>query len=143
MSLVGATIEPGLTSGNVTDEGLASVLSHAKKLAPGVDELDIEETFVGLRPMTREYRPILGKTDKCDNVYIAGGYNNYGILLAPKAGKLIGDLIIKNDDVTDFVKEDRTFLKAFSPNRQVLGYSKTDDGEEDGGVDTLGCPCIF
>jgi len=113
--LVGATtIEPGLTNGNDTDD---SVLSHAKKLVPRLRKSDIkiEERFAGLRPMTRDSWPILGETDKCDNVYISGGYNTYGILLAPKAGKLIGDLIIENGLVTE---EDRTFLKAFSPNRE-------------------------
>ncbi|KAL7542619.1 hypothetical protein ACHAXR_011939 [Thalassiosira sp. AJA248-18] len=115
--IVGATVEPGRYDGDVTPEGMMHCLSEATRLIPGLGELPIEESWAGLRPTTPDKCPILGGTEQWDNVYIAGGYWRNGVLLAPKTGQLIGDLIVNDGDVSALPMEDQALLSAFSWER--------------------------
>lgn len=113
--IVGATVEPGRYDGDVTPSGMLHCLSEATRLVPSLGELPIEESWAGLRPTTPDKCPILGRTEQWDNVYLAGGYWRNGVLLAPKTGQLIGDLIVDGED--GMSEEDRALLKAFSWER--------------------------
>jgi len=113
--IVGATVEPGAYDGDVTPSGMMHCLSEATRLVPSLGDLPIEESWAGLRPTTPDKCPILGKTEQWDNVFIAGGYWRNGVLLAPKTGQLIGDLIISGEE--NLSEEDRGLLKAFSWER--------------------------
>lgn len=115
--IVGATVEPGRFDGDVTPDGLMHCLSEATRLIPGLGELPIEESWAGLRPTTPDKCPILGMTEQWDNVYIAGGYWRNGVLLAPKTGQLIGDLIVNDGDATQLSTDDQALLRAFSWER--------------------------
>ena len=74
-------------------------------------DLPVEETWAGLRPTTPDKGPILGQTP-WDNLFLAGGYWRNGVLLAPKTGQLVGDLITGN-----LGEDDETLLSAFSWDR--------------------------
>ena len=60
-------------------------------MIPGVLELEIEESFAGLRPGTPDNAPIVG-TDPADErvVWATGHYRN-GILLTPLTAELVAD----------------------------------------------------
>eukprot|EP00580_Thalassiosira_gravida_P013666 CAMPEP_0201683846 /NCGR_PEP_ID=MMETSP0494-20130426/52336_1 /ASSEMBLY_ACC=CAM_ASM_000839 /TAXON_ID=420259 /ORGANISM="Thalassiosira gravida, Strain GMp14c1" /LENGTH=589 /DNA_ID=CAMNT_0048167633 /DNA_START=72 /DNA_END=1839 /DNA_ORIENTATION=- len=113
--IVGATVEPGAYDGDVTPSGMMHCLSEATRLIPSLGDLPIEESWAGLRPTTPDKCPILGKTEQWDNVFIAGGYWRNGVLLAPKTGQLIGELIVNGEE--NLSEEDRGLLKAFSWER--------------------------
>eukprot|EP00584_Thalassiosira_punctigera_P007680 CAMPEP_0172529046 /NCGR_PEP_ID=MMETSP1067-20121228/3227_1 /TAXON_ID=265564 ORGANISM="Thalassiosira punctigera, Strain Tpunct2005C2" /NCGR_SAMPLE_ID=MMETSP1067 /ASSEMBLY_ACC=CAM_ASM_000444 /LENGTH=595 /DNA_ID=CAMNT_0013313035 /DNA_START=226 /DNA_END=2010 /DNA_ORIENTATION=- len=115
--IVGATVEPGKFDSDVTPSGMMHCLSEATRLIPSLGELPIEESWAGLRPTTPDKCPILGKTEQWENVFIAGGYWRNGVLLAPKTGQLIGDLIVNNGDEEKMSVGDQTLLKAFSWER--------------------------
>ncbi|KAL9179432.1 hypothetical protein ACHAXT_008722 [Thalassiosira profunda] len=115
--IVGATVEPGRFDGDVTPSGLMHCLSEATRLIPGLGELPIEESWAGLRPTTPDKCPILGLTEQWDNVYLAGGYWRNGVLLAPKTGQLIGDLVTSGGDASQLPEEDQALLQAFSWDR--------------------------
>ena len=109
--VVGATVEAGSFDPNVTPAGLMHCMSNAAQLVPGLANLPVEETWAGLRPTTPDKGPILGKTP-WDNLFLAGGYWRNGVLLAPKTGQLVGDLIAGN-----LSEEDETLISAFSWDR--------------------------
>ena len=90
--VVGATVEAGSYDPNVTPAGIMHILTHAMQLVPGLGDLPLEETWVGLRPTTPDKGPILGKTP-WDNLFLAGGYWRNGVLLAPKTGQLLASLL--------------------------------------------------
>ncbi|KAL3807082.1 hypothetical protein ACHAXA_002108 [Cyclostephanos tholiformis] len=115
--IVGATVEPGRYDGDVTPEGMMHCLSEATRLVPALASLPIEETWAGLRPTTPDKCPILGGTDQWNNVYLAGGYWRNGVLLAPKTGQLVGDLVINDGDSSSMTGGDRELLRAFSWDR--------------------------
>lgn len=113
--VVGATVEAGSFDPNVTPAGMMHCMSNAMQLVPGLGDLPVEETWAGLRPTTPDKGPILGRT-KWDNLYIAGGYWRNGVLLAPKTGQLIGDLVINDGKILDN-ESDELLLEAFKWDR--------------------------
>jgi thiazole synthase len=115
--IVGATVEPGRYDGDVTPEGMMHCLSEAMRLVPGLGSLPIEESWAGLRPTTPDKCPIIGKSGQWSNVYLAGGYWRNGVLLAPKTGQLVGDLVVNNGDISSMTNEDRVLLDAFAWER--------------------------
>jgi glycine oxidase len=80
--LIGATVEergfdPVLTAG-----GVLSLLEAAWRALPTVEELPIDEMWVGFRPGSRDDAPILGPTPVA-GLALATGHHRNGILLAP------------------------------------------------------------
>ena len=117
--ILGATVEAGCFDPNVTPIGLMHILTHAMELVPGLKDLPVEETWVGLRPTTPDKGPILGNTP-WDNVFVAGGYWRNGVLLAPKTGQLVASLMLSssgNEAGTKLNEKDAAFLTAFAWDR--------------------------
>ena len=60
--------------------------------------------------ITSDYLPYIGKINKSDNLFIATGYNTWGMTNGTIAGKVISDLIMnKNNEYVDL----------FNPNRDM------------------------
>jgi hypothetical protein len=112
--VVGATVEVGSFDPSVTPAGMIHCMSNAFQLVPGLEDLPIEETWAGLRPTTPDKGPILGRSS-WENLFLAGGYWRNGVLLAPKTGQLLGDLIL--NDGKSLEDEDEIYLNAFSWDR--------------------------
>lgn len=113
--VVGATVETGTFDCDVTPAGMMHCMSNAMQLVPSLADLPVEETWAGLRPTTPDKGPILGRTS-WNNLFLAGGYWRNGVLLAPKTGQLIADLVI-NDGNTLSNEEDEVFIRAFNWDR--------------------------
>ena len=88
---LGATVEEQGFDTSVTALGVYELLREAAEVIPGVLELEIEESFAGLRPGTPDNAPIVG-TDPADEriVWATGHYRN-GILLTPLTAELVAD----------------------------------------------------
>ncbi len=64
--------------------------AHYLTSRPQAGEL---QTWYGWRPMTWDSLPIIGRTPRLDNVFLATGHNMLGMSLATSTGKLIAELI--------------------------------------------------
>jgi D-amino-acid dehydrogenase len=53
----------------------------------------VEEEWFGWRPMTYDSLPIIDRSPKLDNVWIAAGHNMLGLSMAPSTGKLMAELL--------------------------------------------------
>jgi D-amino-acid dehydrogenase len=53
----------------------------------------VEEEWFGLRPMTADGKPIIGRSPALDNVWVAAGHNMLGLSMAPATGKLVAELL--------------------------------------------------
>jgi D-amino-acid dehydrogenase len=53
----------------------------------------IEEQWYGWRPMTYDSLPIIDRSPKYENVFIAAGHNMLGLSMAPATGKLLAELV--------------------------------------------------
>lgn len=92
--VVGATRETGSGYQPVTSvEGVMETLGEALRVAPGLAQASIHEVRVGLRPVTDDGLPLLGKVPSVDNVFLAAGHGPTGLQLGPYSGKLMADLI--------------------------------------------------
>jgi D-amino-acid dehydrogenase len=54
----------------------------------------VEEEWYGWRPMTWDGLPIIGRTPKLENAYLATGHNMLGVSLAPATGRLIAEIVL-------------------------------------------------
>ena len=86
--VVGATSEERGDDTAVTAGGLYRLLDGAVRLVPGVEELDVIETWAGLRPAARDHAPLLGRTGP-EGVVAATGLYRHGFLLLPVVADLI------------------------------------------------------
>lgn len=94
----------------------AVTLNNAKQLVPTIDTLDILETKVCPRVMTTDDIPIIGES-KVAGLYLAGGFGGYGVTVAPYAARLVGHLILNNNDYTALSPTDIAMLISCRPTR--------------------------
>ena len=59
------------------------------------------EIWYGWRPMTWDSLPIIGRTPRLSNAFLATGHNMLGLSLAPGTGRLITDIITQQDPFID------------------------------------------
>lgn len=98
--IVGATVEergfdPALTAG-----GIFALLESAWRAIPAVEELAIDEFWVGFRPGSRDDVPILGPTS-VEGLMLATGHHRNGILLAPVTAEAVAQLVLTGRTLPD------------------------------------------
>jgi glycine oxidase len=91
--LIGATVEEKGFDTDMTAGGLFDLLRDAWDVLPGIEELPIDETWVGHRPTSRDDAPILGPTP-VDGLVLATGHHRNGILLAPVTADAVSRFIL-------------------------------------------------
>jgi glycine oxidase len=96
--LVGATVEEKGYDAALTAGGVLTLLEAAWRTVPAIEELPIDEMWVGHRPGSRDDAPILGACP-LDGLIYATGHHRNGILLAPITADTIARLAL--DGVAD------------------------------------------
>ncbi|WP_049971340.1 NAD(P)/FAD-dependent oxidoreductase [Haladaptatus cibarius] len=92
---VGATrevdsgFEPRTTVGGVNE-----VLTEALRVAPGLEDAEIEDVRIGLRPRSADQLPVLGPIPTVEGVHLATGHGATGLQLGPYSGKLVADTVL-------------------------------------------------
>ena len=90
--IIGSTVEDVGFSKEVTDEGMKFLVEGAQEMVPALKECEIIEKWAGLRPLSVDQIPIIGKVK--EGVYIATGHYRNGILLTPITAKIMHDIIL-------------------------------------------------
>jgi glycine oxidase len=96
--ILGATVEEKGFDTTLTAGGILSLLEAAWRVVPAIEELPIDEMWVGHRPGSRDDAPILGPS-LIDGLVYATGHHRNGILLAPITADTIARLVL--DGVVD------------------------------------------
>jgi glycine oxidase len=89
--VVGATMEERGDDLTVRAGAVHDLLSDARAVVPGIDELELLEARTGLRPATPDNTPVVGWTD-LPGVAVASGPFRNGMLLAPLTAATVVDL---------------------------------------------------
>ena len=97
--VVGATVEEVGDDVRVQAGAVHSLLDDARALVPGVDELELVECSVGLRPGSPDNAPFVGWTE-IPRLAVATGHYRNGVLLAPITGEAIAALVAGEDGPT-------------------------------------------
>jgi glycine oxidase len=91
--IVGGTVEERGFDTSLTAGGVLTLLEAAWRTVPAIEELPIDEMWVGHRPGSRDDAPILGPGPVAGLVYATGHHRN-GILLAPVTADTIARLVL-------------------------------------------------
>ncbi len=105
--VVGATEEQVGFETQTTARGINGLLSAAQEIYPALANLSLDSTWTGLRPVSPDGLPILGRIPGWANAHIAAGHGRNGILLTPVTADLIAAAIL----------EDSSLPSAFHPTR--------------------------
>ncbi len=92
-AIVGSTMEYVGFATEVSSAGLAQIFSTVTSLCPALARLDVNRTWSGLRPVTPDGLPILGRAPETEGLWYATGHGRNGILLAGITGLLMAQLI--------------------------------------------------
>jgi D-amino-acid dehydrogenase len=75
----------------------------------GIDAGRVTEVWRGIRPCTPDGLPILGRSERLENVVFATGHAMKGLHLAPETGRLVSQVVVGEEPTRD--------LAPFSPDR--------------------------
>jgi D-amino-acid dehydrogenase len=75
-------------------DGVHELLSEVKRVAPGLGSAELHEIRIGLRPLTQDKMPVLGRIPSVDGVLLATGHGPTGLQLGPFSGRLVADLAL-------------------------------------------------
>jgi glycine oxidase len=90
--VIGATVEEKGFDRTVQAGAVYELLRDARTIVPGLDEYELTETAVGLRPGSPDNAPAIGSTGLAGLLVATGHYRN-GILLAPLTAEAITGLL--------------------------------------------------
>ena len=77
--------------------------------------------WTGMRPMTPDGLPIIGRAPECPNLFLAGGHAMLGVTLGPATGEALADLIVSGSSPQVLQPFDPS---RFSPRRSRIGALK-------------------
>src|SRR5690606_36193217 len=89
--VVGATVEEMGFDDRVTAGAVHDLLREARRVLPGITELELVEARAGFRPALRDHLPAIGRVQ--DSLFIAAGHYRNGVALAPITAHLLADLL--------------------------------------------------
>lgn len=93
--IAGGTEEDAGFDDRPTVAGIDSLLGMAQKLVPSLGGASVQRVWAGLRPVTRDGKPIVAVSD-VRNFIVATGHHRKGILLAPLAAVQVAELISRS-----------------------------------------------
>lgn len=91
--VIGGTVEERGFDEDLTAGGIFSILEAAWRAFPNIEDLPIDEFWVGFRPTSRDDAPILGPTD-VEGLFLATGHHRNGILSTPITAEAVAAAIL-------------------------------------------------
>ena len=92
---LGGTMEISGINSKILVKRMEGVFNSAKDFYPGlkIDFPPVDKIWSGLRPVSPDGLPYIGKTSKYDNVIFAGGHAMLGISEGAGTGLLVSQLV--------------------------------------------------
>ena len=94
--LVGATVEDVGFDERTTASGVRDLLEAACGVMPDLCRATFVGARAGLRPVTADEMPFIGKSRKIPGLVYATGHYRNGVLLAPLTARAVADLVLDN-----------------------------------------------
>lgn len=77
---------------------LARIVGFLRRLLPKLNQVNVVRHWGGFADVTPDDLPILGEVDEVEGLILACGCSGYGFCFSQVLGKLITDLIVKEDE---------------------------------------------
>jgi glycine oxidase len=94
MTLVGATMEHAAFDVSTTAEGVAGLRAAAAELCPALAGLPVAKAWAGLRPVSPDFLPIIGRDPDSPSLIYACGHSRNGVLMAPLTADCVAALLV-------------------------------------------------
>ena len=94
--VAGATEEQAGFVADTTTAGVAALVQMAAALVPALAGAPLHSAWAGLRPVSADGMPLLGRLPGWENVHVATGHGRNGILLTPLTGDLMAAHLLRN-----------------------------------------------
>ena len=91
--LVGSTVEDAGFDRRVTSDIVAWLLDFAHDVVPELREAEFETIWAGLRPMSLDGKPYIGRSHRLENVLVSVGHFRAGLHLAPANAVVLSEMI--------------------------------------------------
>jgi D-amino-acid dehydrogenase len=108
---IGGTIEFAGPNAEPNFKRADIILEKARKILPRL-QLDQVEYGVGYRPFLPDTKPVIDRSSRLSNVFLAFGHGQLGLTLGATTGRLITDLVVGRKPAQD--------LTPFSAQRFAL-----------------------
>jgi glycine oxidase len=108
-AILGSTMEYAGFHPEVTPDGLARIFSATVSLCPGLIRAKVRRSWAGLRPVTPDGLPVIGRDPDLEGLWYATGHGRNGILLAGLTGLIMAQLLSGQEPSFD--------LQPFAPGR--------------------------
>ena len=95
------TLELADLNFSINQRRVEAIRRAAREYLIGTDEYETVEIWRGLRPLTPDGLPIVGRSRKWSNLIIATGHGMQGLSLGPITGKLVAQLTTKETPSVD------------------------------------------
>ena len=90
---VGGTMEFSGYDPSLNQRRLSALQRRAFEYCRQAQPPHVRDTWCGFRPMTVDGLPIIGRSRRFKNVFIAAGHNMVGLSMGPGTGKLVAELL--------------------------------------------------
>lgn len=90
---IAGTMEMSGMNTYIDEKRVQGLRNSVKKYLKFSFENDKETIWTGMRPMTPDGNPVLGKVPKYDNLFIATGHAMSGVSMSLSTGKIMSDLM--------------------------------------------------
>ena len=94
--IAGATEERAGFNPQTTEAGIGSLAAMAAALVPRLSAAPQHSIWAGLRPVSADGLPLLGRLPGWDNIHVAAGHGRNGILLTPLTGRLMAAHLLQD-----------------------------------------------
>jgi D-amino-acid dehydrogenase len=89
------TLELGSDSTTTSERRLEAIRAAGRRALPGLDVRKTIQTWAGLRPCTADGVPVIGRSERRDNLVVAAGHGMWGLVLAPVTGELVAQGVVE------------------------------------------------
>ena len=107
----GGTMEIAGTDESITQRRVRGIIRAVPDYFPAFAESDFADIqpWSGLRPVSPDGMPYIGRTQRWNNLTVATGHAMMGLSLAPATGKIIADLLSSEQSPVplDLISPDR------------------------------------
>jgi len=105
--IAGTTEEQVNFDSQTTDAGVDTINAMASSLIPVLTHLPRQSAWAGLRPVSADGMPIIGRFPAWDNLHVATGHGRNGILLTPITSRLLTANILHNAQIPPTLAPER------------------------------------
>jgi glycine oxidase len=100
-AIIGSTMEEVGYDARTTPDAVDALRRAAAELVPAFAGGGVVEAWAGLRPMTPDQRPILGRDPDLAGLFYATGHGRNGILLGPLTAELVAAEMLGHESPVD------------------------------------------